>query len=211
MGGFMIELPAIFLSFDDKHIIEWTKYLTFFPDNNMKVTFYVSYFVNIKLEEWNLIRLMQTEGHTIAHHGYNHDRAGEIVSDHGCQKLMNLEVAPVDDLFETQDILKAQHYSYPYGNGTEKSDRCLLRRFSTLRYGGRARYAEKALRQTRIFKAANFGKRANEKFCGHEGWVDKAIEDKMAIFLYMHQPVKHRLEWLASKNVNFYPMSVLDR
>lgn len=213
----MIEGPAVLLCFDDCHIGAWHNYLRFFDDHNMKVTFYVSGIAGIRLIDhgWDKLRELHAHSHTIAYHGMNHLRAGTTVDKEGCEIFMAREVWVGLEILKEEGFDNIQHYCYPYGNRTEASDKCLLKRFATIRKGGREAYSPEQIKRIRIFGSSDFGKFPEQKLCGHERFLELAMAQRRIVSFYMHKPVKHRLEYLANfgrhNGVNFYSMKELDR
>ena len=203
-----MDKPVIFLSFDDCHIDEWFNMGSFLNLNKMKVTFYVAHMESITAGQWEKLKYLEDEGHTIGHHGLNHLRARPEIGKHGYEDFFEKEIAPGFILFQENGLKPPVNYSYPMGNGNGNTDHDLLKHFKTLRYGGRE-YIKK-LDGKQIFHAANFGKFENQEFSGHEGYVQEAIRRKAAICLYMHKPVQHRLEYLARQPVDFFAMGTLN-
>jgi len=203
--------PGIILSFDDTSILQWHSLLPLFKKFNLYATFYISEMESLDAEQWNCLFELQETGHVIGHHGFRHRRAGEVDvfrDPKNKRKMERLRDEPVfktwDEFFET-DIdpgielfkkhgLRCYHYSYPFGNRTEKSDKMLLTRFKTLRRGGRGLYTPNKV--PRIYSAYNFGKHPNRTTCGHEKLLNMAGDQKKVVCFYMHEPVMSRLEYI---------------
>lgn len=127
-----IKSPAIFISFDDCHINNWHSCLGFFRKNKMKVTFYICFPDRIEDEEWNKIREIQSEGHTIGFHGLNHMWTTRFIEKSGCQRYLENEIDKGLDFFKKKNI-EINDFSYPFGNRNTETDNCLSKRFTTLR------------------------------------------------------------------------------
>lgn len=203
----MIDKPGILLSFDDTSVSAWHLYLPFFDGFNIHATFYVSQMGSLSELEWHYLLNMQDAGHVIGHHGFRHRRAGEVgvPRDPGNLRLRDEPIFKTWEEFVKADIdpgiamleehgLRCQHYSYPYGNHSNMSDKKLSAVFRTLRIGGRCFYNDNKI--PRIYAAANFGKYPDRKLCGHEGLLELAGKNSGVVCFYMHEPVKHRLEYL---------------
>lgn len=205
--------PAVFLCFDDCHIDEWYSNIAYFDHHNMKATFYLSDIAGIRLisHGWDKVRELQSHGHTIAYHGLNHLRAGNMIAEESCEAFMAREIIVGMDILIDEGFKDVRHYCYPYGNRTEESDKCLLTIFDTLRQGGRKMYTLDEIKETRLIRTAHYQKKPGIKNL-HEGLLRQLIERKCFIALYMHICVQYRLDFLASlKGLNFLPMSALDR
>lgn len=209
-----LKTPAMLLCFDDCHIGEWHNYIKFFDDHNMKVTFYVSEIAGIRLIDhgWDKLHELQAHGHTIAYHGMNHLRAGQIIGEEGCEAFMAREIWTGLRILKEEGFDNIQHYCYPYGNRTETSDRCLWKIFRTLRRGGRPFYFSiEQIRRERLIGTKHFGKGIDGVDDGYKRLIKGAIQSNSVICGYMHYPMPRRLEMLASfKQLHFLPISVLD-
>ena len=113
------------------------------------------------------------------------------------------------ELFDRHGI-KCEHYSYPYGNANSETDERLLKIFKTLRVGGKSLYTEDELKSGTVFQSKNFGKQPDQAYCGHEHLIEAVKQKNVAVFLYMHEPVIHRLEYLfqegKAREINFVGM-----
>lgn len=209
-----IDSPAVFLSFDDCHIKEWYSCIPIFEKHGIRATFYLSYFTDIDGSDWKLIRELKSFGHSIAYHGFNHIRAGEMIDGIGCVPYLKREVYPGLRALSNNGLDSVMHFAYPRGNRSPKSDQCLLTLFKTLRIGGREIHNPESIRKAKILRALNFGKFPERKFCGHEALLKLAAKNNKIICFYMHEPVEHRLRYMfefgKANGVNFYPMEVLD-
>jgi len=209
-----IKTPAMLLCFDDCHIEEWHNYLQFFDDHNMRVTFYVSGIAGIRLLDhgWDKLRDIKAHGHTIAYHGMNHLRAGLVVEQEGCEVYMAREIWTGLKIMKDEGFENIQHYCYPYGNRTEASDHCLWKTFRTLRRGGRPfGFSAEHIQKERLIGTKHFAKKGTGRAEGYERIIKGALQSNTIICGYMHRPMPHRLEMLASfKQLHFLPMSVLD-
>lgn len=210
-----IESPAVFLSFDDCYVKEWHSFIPLFEKFGVRTTFYLSYFADMNDSDWKLIRELKSFGHSIAYHGFNHIRAGEMVHGVGCIPYLKREIYPGLKVLLDNGLDGVRHFAYPRGNRSPKSDQCLLTLFKTLRIGGRQIHTPESIKKTRILRAFNFGKFPERRYCGHEALLKLVVKNKKIICFYMHEPVEHRLHYMfnlgESNGVNFYPMEVLNQ
>jgi len=211
----MIKSPGFFLCFDDQYIDEWYKWLDFFDSNKMKATFYIANLGSISPSQWEKTREIRNRGHTIGCHGFRHARAGATIKRIGCEQFCEEEIFQSLRKFSEEAIGGIRHYCYPWGGRTEESDKCLLEIFDTLRIGRCKVYTKSEMLKARLIGSGDYGKQAESKYSGHEGRLNEIIRDKSFVNFHMHEPVKHRIEYLASfgktNGINFYPMSALDR
>lgn len=211
----MIEGPGVFLCFDDQHIDEWHEWLDFFDEKRMEVTFYLAFLEEINNSQWSKVRRFQEHGHAIACHGLTHLRAGPAVKEMGCQGYLEKEIYPCLSIFESHEIHDVKHFACPRGNNNPDSNSCLLGIFDTLRIGGGRTYARNEILKVRLVGSADFGKNPDVKYCGGEGYLNEIIKGKSFANFHMHNPVKHRLEYLAdfgkNKGIKFYSMKELDK
>ena len=205
-------MKYIYLSVDDNHITEWYNLNLYLMDNNVALTFFLSHINNYSIKDWYKVKRLSII-HTIGNHGVNHLRAG--VCDLSLEKRKELK-KPVHTLlwdeFIKSEIIEGnksiaektgytpKHYSYPMGNRTENSDIELLKYFKTLKKGGGGVYNINDF--PFVYGALDFGKRADQAFCGHEKKSLK-IKDGQVFCCYMHKPIKHRLDWLINLNYKF--------
>ena len=211
-------MKYIFLSIDDNHISEWYQYIDFFSDNNMKVTFFLSHLNGFTKETWEHISEFKEQGHCMGFHGVNHLRAGvcdlplddrkklrKKVHQHNWFGFMAKEIiAGIEILFDNG--ITPEHYSYPCGNRTDKTDIRLLKIFKSLKKGGGGKYPFDKF--PRVYGALNYGKKPNQYFSGHER-ILRNLKDGEVATLYMHEPVKHRISELIKYKYKFVTVEEL--
>jgi len=217
-----IKTPAVFLSFDDCHLKEWHETLPLFARYDARVTFYVSYIRDIDDTGWQLLGELREAGHTIAFHGLNHMRAGLTVAQENCEAYLARDIHTGLRIMKDNGFNNIRHFSYPYGNRTEESDRCLWKIFDTLRMGGVHYYMPRTILETRLIHSFSFGARSEHKF----GHFKTGINKRAVVCTYMHRPkgkitpqMSHPMEyWLETildygrkHGTTFYPMEALDR
>jgi len=211
----MIEGPGVFLCFDDQHIDEWYEWINFFDDKRMEVTFYLTNLKDIDNSQWSRVHQFQEHGHTIACHGLDHLCADSTVKELGCQGYLEKEIYPCFSIFKNHGIHDVKHFAYPRGNHTPKSDSCLFDIFDTLRIGGCRIYARHEILKVRLIGSADFGKNVDVKYSGHEGRLEEIVKGKSFVNFHMHNPIKHRLKYLAdygrNKGIKFHSMKELNR
>jgi len=202
---------GICLSFDDAHCEVWCRISPMLVAAGCRATFFVSGMDALSETDWASLRALQGDGHLIGHHGMAHRRAGEVsmalddprrgdpVSYSDFESWIADEITPGFELMAANGIERPRHYSYPYGNCSEESHRALLAIFDTVRTGVKGAGTYDLRTRCNIWGAANFGKRAKDKVCGHEPKVLglEGTQD-LVLCLYMHEPLEHRLNWLIS-------------
>lgn len=200
----------IYLSFDDCHIKEWFSYRDWFIDNRVFATFYVSNLKTITDPEWGKLQLLKQDGHCIAFHSTNHRRAGltGVPEDdpmrHNRRLANEVFYRTWSEYLEHEILwgvrfmrergLEPHHFAYPWGNSNGMTDTELLQVFVTLRNGGKGYYATKP--SGRIVTAMLWGKYPKQLRCGHEGTL-MLLNQHYYLFPYLHEPVAHRLQYLA--------------
>ena len=201
-----MQRAGIVLSFDDCFIDQWYEYRMFFRKHEVKATFYLAYINSITTDQWKKMLNLMLDGHEIGFHGVEHLRAGEVSKslDDPTRKhdiasfnvFVNREIIPGLVIVANMIGRAPKHYSYPYGNRSDESDKILGTIFTTLRRGGRGVYEG---RLEKIFAASNYGKREKQVLSGHEPLIELAASKKKLVSLYMHAPIQHRLEYLVER------------
>ena len=205
-------MKYIYLSIDDNHIIKWYDYIDFFNKHKMKVTFFLSHLKDYSESAWEIIKLFKSQGHCIGFHGVNHLRAGvcdmpledrkklkKKVHQYNWYLFMEKEIFAGEAIMAKYKIYP-EHYSYPCGNRTDKTDERLLRVFKSLKKGGGGKYPFDNF--PKVYGALNYGKKPDEYFSGHER-ILKNLKDGEVATLYMHEPVKHRINELIKYGYEF--------
>lgn len=115
---------GVILTFDDDTIVEWFDANRKLSKYKWKATFFVSEFYSLQAEEINRLKILQSVGHEIASHGYNHINAQEFISSHSPEKYIENEILPSINAMKDEGF-DISTFAYPFGatirfNLTEK-------------------------------------------------------------------------------------------
>lgn len=129
------DVAGVVLSFDDTYAKQWYDYFGQRTDNDeVKATFFVSYWHTLSDGEIDKLRLLQAKGHEIGNHTYSHKgvagdynfdptRVQEYLNDQITPSLLNMRA---DGFFPVS-------FSYPYGERNEIYDAAVRQYFPYLR------------------------------------------------------------------------------
>lgn len=129
------DVAGVVLSFDDTYAKQWYDYFGQRTDSDeVKATFFVSYWHTLSDSEIDKLRLLQAKGHEIGNHTYSHkgiadnygfdpDRVQEYLNDQVIPSLLNMRA---DGFFPVS-------FSYPFGERDEIYDAAVRRYFPYLR------------------------------------------------------------------------------
>lgn len=187
----MIELPACFLSFDDWHYREWHGLLNILEYNKAKVTFYVAFnsgdekigvTTHIpKADEWDMLRNLRDEGHTIGYHSYRHKGAKTTLEKLGIHEYLKNDMVPGLWLLRDYGFI-IKHFAYPHGSRSDKTDEILNEYFVTLRGTITPVEIEFYDEPARFPKALDIHEPETIDI------LKRAIEEKKIIYLFGHNP-----------------------
>lgn len=124
--------PGIALTFDDRNIDNWYKFLPVLDSLHVPVTFYISSYHLLSHEQKNKLKIMAAHGHEIGYHTTNHVDVAKYTAKHGGTQLLADEITPDLEKMK-QDGFNPVVFAYPYGAHTQISDACLRHRFKSLR------------------------------------------------------------------------------
>jgi peptidoglycan/xylan/chitin deacetylase (PgdA/CDA1 family) len=123
---------GIAITFDDRHITEWTLADSLLTDYQWKATFYVPYFDRLTEIEIQHLHELNTAGHEIAGHGLNHENAVAFISSEGVDKYLHAEILPMIELMENEGF-SIESFAYPFGLRNQDTDHVLLQYFDIVR------------------------------------------------------------------------------
>lgn len=127
-----LEKPGIVLTFDDKSIDNWYRYLPLLDSFGAKATFYISSYHSFSAEQKNKLKKIQNRGHEIGYHTTFHNNLCEYLKLHGLDDLMDLEIK--QDLRKMcKDGYSPVSFAYPYGAHNYYLDNQLLPIFKSVR------------------------------------------------------------------------------
>ena len=123
---------GVVLSFDDSYVNEW-----FEADKELrcyawKATFCVSEINTLNHSEITKLQKLQSEGHEIAGHSYNHLDAKKFVAHNGIEAYIHQEIDPMMRLMHFYS-LKVTSFAYPFGFRNATIDAGLSDKFKILR------------------------------------------------------------------------------
>ncbi|MFJ7493370.1 polysaccharide deacetylase family protein [Streptomyces sp. NPDC097727] len=122
------------LTFDDRHVREWSAAAPLFTSYGARVTFFVCEPDRLDRDDVRLLRRLADDGHTIGCHVLRHERAPEFIAAHGPGAYLDQEVVPA--LEELRRLgFPARSFAYPCSARDESTDRLLLALFERLRGG----------------------------------------------------------------------------
>ncbi len=127
-----MDKPGIALTFDDRSIDNWFKYLSLLDSFGAKATFYISSYHLLTIEEKNKLREIQRHGHEIAYHTTFHNNLCEYFKLHRINDLMQMEI--YQDLKKmNRDGFYPRTFAYPFGSHDYYLDNQLLAIFKSVR------------------------------------------------------------------------------
>jgi len=184
----MIKAPAIFLSFDDRHIKEWFNALSLFEKYEAKITFYLTHIQLITEEEWEMVGDFKKAGHTIGFHGTNHLDARKFITTMGCQRFISNEILPGIEILRRKGFDDIKNYAYPYGRKDLETKKCLSKHFNTLRTIGFRFYSKDEIKKNlKQIKSTNLARILIVKKDENFKIIAKLAATKSMLFVHMHR------------------------
>lgn len=119
-------------SFDDHDIQGWISLLPMFERYGARVTFFVSAYHGLEVEDQQAIHELAAAGHDIEYHSTNHRDAEVVTSEQGLDAYLAEEIEP-DLALMREAGFDPVVFAYPFGHRTDDTDRVLLERFHLLR------------------------------------------------------------------------------
>jgi hypothetical protein len=123
------EKGNIVFTFDDSAIDEWYMHRFLFEKYNIHATFFVTRPHLLDSNQINKLKILESDGHEIACHGYEHKNATDYQFT---EDYINQQVTPA--LQKLQELgFNVTSFSYPFGASTPALDSALLQYFKTIR------------------------------------------------------------------------------
>jgi hypothetical protein len=119
-------------SFDDHNIQSWHELIPLFELYGARVTFFISAYHGLEVEERDQLRELAAAGHDIEYHSTNHRDAEVVTSEQGLDAYLAEEITPDLELMRAEGFDPIV-FAYPFGSRTDETDAALLERFSLLR------------------------------------------------------------------------------
>ena len=113
------------LAFDDAFVQAWTDLRPLLQSYGARVTFFVSRYPALDLEQRAQLRQLADDGHDIAAHSILHLRAPTYVEDNGLATYLDDEVVPSIELLREAGF-PVTAFAYPFGARTSEIDDAIL-------------------------------------------------------------------------------------
>lgn len=119
-------------SFDDHDIEGWLELLPVFDRYGARVTFFISSYHGLEIEQQQGIHDLAAAGHDIEYHSTNHRDAEVVTAEQGLDAYLAEEIEPDLALMRGAGFDPVV-FAYPFGARTDETDAALLARFHLLR------------------------------------------------------------------------------
>jgi peptidoglycan/xylan/chitin deacetylase (PgdA/CDA1 family) len=127
-----IEGGGIILTFDDHHISDWFEADRVLKEFHWKATFNISNLSSLSPNDFEMLKILQTNGHEIALHGYSHLDAVKFISNKPITEYIETEILPALRIMRDNE-LNVNSFAYPFGERKNEIDNSLLNYFAILR------------------------------------------------------------------------------
>lgn len=220
---------GVVLSFDDTYINEWFEADKKLRKYSWKATFCVSKINTLSLSEINELLKLQSEGHEIAGHSFNHYDAKKFVAECGIDAYMNQEINPMLDLMHFYSF-RVTSFAYPFGFRNATLDAALLKKFKIIRattYGAEPPYEQNCFYHNNrvLFGIGMDTKHPSFSIPYLQKLLNFAKKHHKILILFGHKPVNAKApedyqtelgtlelicKFVRQNNMNFYTMSELN-
>ena len=219
---------GVVLSFDDDYVNEWFDADKKLRNYSWKATFCVSKINTLNRSEIDKLLKLQSEGHEIAGHGFNHLNAKKFVAQNGIDAYINQEINPMLTLMHFYS-LKVTSFAYPFGFRNAVIDAGLLSKFKVLRgttYGAEDPFFQNCyFNNTKLVFAIGIDTdHPNFSIPYLKKLLDYAKRKHKILILFGHKPVKNvtanyqtKMEtldlicnYVKRNNMSFYTLSELN-
>lgn len=123
---------GVCISFDDRSVNEWFGLRELLLKYDARVTFFVTQWDSLSLDEKSKLRMLQNDGHEIGFHGVRHLLSEHYIKAHSLEKYMTDEIVPGIQAMN-KDGFYPTSFAYPYSAKYWFTDRELLKYFYVLR------------------------------------------------------------------------------
>mgnify|MGYP000853969894 CR=1 FL=1 len=196
-GRWMPRQSGVVLTFDDKSVDEWYALNQIIaPELKWKATFYVTRFASLNSDRISKLRNLQTAGHEIAGHGWNHLDAVKYIKEYGVESYINTEITPMLNLMRRSG-LKVVNFAYPFGSRNSTTDSLLLNYFISLRgttYSNKVTDVKNlncyyGFDRNRVVYGLGIDTIYNNSLSYIKSVLQYAKENRKIVILYAHKPV----------------------
>lgn len=182
---------AVVFTFDDSSVEEWAACRKLFDRYGVKGTFFVTRPDLLTVQQLDLLRTLQDDGHEIACHGMNHKSLKPYADS--LDVYLKKEVLAAKNFLE-QNGFTITSFAYPFGDFTPSSDSLLSPHFTRIRkaiYNYRdtllSAYDEIfACPQTQIVNAMGIDCNYRISLESLESGIRRAKKNDEVLFLYAH-------------------------
>lgn len=178
------------LTFDDASVENWYQHLDLLDSLKIKATFYVSAYHTFNTVQKQKLKEIARRGHEIAYHTATHPDLVKEVSRNGMAQTEAREINSDLALLKA-DGYDVTNFAYPYGSHSIQLDKCLLRRFKSVRALSNQQNYEKSLVKEsgdwKVLYGANVDNNSRLKNDGILSLIDKAREHNDCLVMVAHQ------------------------
>jgi peptidoglycan-N-acetylglucosamine deacetylase len=188
--------PGICLSFDDRSIHEWFQLRDLLNRHHAKVTFFITQFDSLDVDEIEKLKILHEDGHEIGSHGALHVVAEDYITNNSYQAYLENEIERNNTVLR-QNGFEPDAFAYPYSASFRFTDRLLLKQFQSLRYVAPLNkerditLIDEVFREQigdDIFVAIGFDNANHVTKEMIEQALNRAEENHEVIFFYAHKP-----------------------
>ena len=130
----LLSKPGLLLTFDDRNMINWEKYIPLFAKYNARVTFFVDRFDQLTPVQVASLHRLKERGHAIGCHGLQHLKATEFYKKYSIEKYIANEILPALEAMKEKGFIPTC-FAYPSSNHDCITDRALRPYFRHVRSG----------------------------------------------------------------------------
>jgi len=121
---------AVIFSFDDQYVNEWFAYKNLFSTYAINATFFIANPYLLDSECVRKLKILESEGHEIACHGYNHLNSLDYTDS--MDIYVEKEIKPAINQLKQQGF-NVVSFAYPFGKSSPTIDSVMLTYFSYIR------------------------------------------------------------------------------
>ena len=178
------------ITFDDASVDNWYRNLDLLDTLKIKATFYISTYHTLSAEQRQKLKEIERRGHEIAYHTASHADLVKEVQRNGMAQTEAREINS-DLLLMKADGYDITNFAYPYGSHSTQLDKCLLRKFKSVRaLSNHQNYDKSLVKETgdwKVLYGANIDNNSRLKEDKLLALLDKAREHNDCLVLVAHQ------------------------